>query len=75
MGFFLSSWPSPASALHLRAVASALPFSLFVLGDVCAAGSGMGWNEYVSFKSLVKNLFAQGLSYNGSCLWQRFVSV
>lgn len=42
MGFFLSSWPSPASALHWRAVASALPFSLFVLGEVCTAGSGMG---------------------------------
>lgn len=29
-------------SLHLRAVASALPFPLFVLGEVCTAGSVMG---------------------------------
>lgn len=43
-GFLLQQLAKPSQrSLHLRAVASALPFSLFVLGEVCT-GSG-DWGE------------------------------
>lgn len=42
-GFLPQQLAKPSQcSLHLRAVASALPFSLFVLGEVFTAGSGMG---------------------------------
>lgn len=41
--FLLQQLAKPSQcSLHLRAVASALPFSLLVLGEVCTAGSAMG---------------------------------